>query len=318
MDGRVFLTDLVDVSQLPDVPWAGTDEKQDSLAKKSSLFPHPALSGCFVHLRSPSKQLELCTSMVKNSTLAASLSQRFALQSPNDGSVIRGIVALHSKHRLSLRAEMDTASWGTFTLSALECGQKAVGIAPNARIGFKGTADVPYFASLKSSLECAVDVVNGPSVEFGVVTGTPAFCVGLGARINSGMEFMESRTLQQKVEKWVALARYVASDVVAVGTVQDLGNIWRCQIRQRVTSDFEVSSEMEYQLKRGTVVMKGQCHKELNLRESLFGTLDSAGVVGMAYQCRVSPFLNVALSGRVNLLQLETDSHQVGLTFQIG
>ncbi|ETV80356.1 hypothetical protein H257_06664 [Aphanomyces astaci] len=316
MDAQVFLSDLLDVSQLPAVPWAEIPSSTDVLSKKSALFPQPALSGLFLHLRSPSEAFELHSSMSQNSNLAVSLSQRIAVKSPT--SAVRGAFSLHSQHRVSLRAEMDVPSVGTFTLSALECGQKAVGIAPNARVGFKGTVPVPFLPSLQSSVEVGVDVVNGPSVDLGLVAGTPSFCVGVGGRFNTGVEYMETRTVQQKVEKLVALARYVSSDVVAVASVRDLGNVWRCHVRQKVAFDFGVGSEVEYQRKRRTVTLKGQCHKEINTRESLFGSLDSEGIVGVAYRCRLSPFLQVALSGRVNLLQLETDSHQVGLTFQIG
>ncbi|KAF0695420.1 Aste57867_13769 [Aphanomyces stellatus] len=318
MDSQVFLSDLLDVSQLPQVPWVDDSLNKDPLAKKSALFPQPALSGCFMHLRTPSRLLEVHSSLSHNSNLAVSLSKRFVLQNSSDASVIHGMFSLHSQHRLSLRTEMVLPSVGTFTLSALECGQKAVGIAPNAKVGFKGESTMPFAPSIQSNVECAVDLVNGPSIDLGFLAGTSVFCVGVGGRFNTGLEDVETRTVQQKVEKWALLARYVSSDVVAVGSVRDLGNVWRCQIRQNVAPDFDIGSEIEYQRKRGSVALKGQCHKKLNVREGLFGTLDSDGIVGMAYRCRLSPLLEVALSGRVNLLQLETDSHQVGLTFQIG
>ncbi|KDO25799.1 hypothetical protein SPRG_08742 [Saprolegnia parasitica CBS 223.65] len=316
-----FLSDLLDSSRVSPAPWAepapGADKYEHvrSCTANARLFPQTLLSGLSLQLRSPSQQFQVHTTMARSGILTSSLSQR--MYAASGDSEVFALLALHSQHRLSLCAELALPRVGTFTLSALECGQKAVGTPPNAKVGFKGVYAV---AAIKSHVEVAVDVANGPTVEGGIVLGTPELCVGVGGKYNTGIESTDGRSTGQKLEGWSFIGQYKAKDGSwrSTASLREHGSVLRWNLKQQVNSALAMATEIEYQKRRNAVVMHSQGEFALSARESLFGTLDSEAKVGLAYRCRLSPLVQVAVSGRVNTLQLETDSHQVGVSIQLG
>ncbi|OQR86516.1 hypothetical protein ACHHYP_10460 [Achlya hypogyna] len=317
-----FLSDLLDSSRVPTAPWTepapGVDKYAHvrSCSTNSRLFPPALPSGLSLQVRSPSQKFQAHTTLARNGILTSSLSQRF--YSTDGSSEVFALLALHSQHRLSLCAELAVPTIGTFTLSALECGQKAVGTPANAKVGFKGVYALPM--ALKTHMEVAVDVVNGPTVEGGVVVGSDLLCVGIGGKYNTGIESTDGRSSNKKLEGWSFIAQYVAEDGTwrSTASVREHGSVVRWNLKQKLSTALSVATEVEYQARRNAVLLHGQGEFALSSKESLFGTLDSDAKVGVAYRCRLAPFVQVAISGRVSTLQLETDSHQVGVSIQLG
>ncbi|OQS00208.1 hypothetical protein THRCLA_06135 [Thraustotheca clavata] len=326
-----FLSDLLDKSRLPAAPWTesapGTDKYAHvrSCSTNSRLFPQPPPSGISLQVRSPSQRFTVHSAMTHNGLLTSSLSQRFYSASADASSEVFALIALHSQHRLSLCAELAVPSIGTFTLSALECGQKAVGTPPpNAKLGFKGIYNLPKLPhvhdNINTHVEVAVDVANGPTVEGGIVVGTPQMCIGVGGKYTTGIESTDGRNVAQKLEGWSFIARHIASDGSwrSTASIREQGTVYRWNLKQIVSPQLSIASEVDYQLRRNAVLIHGHGEYALSPKESIFGTVDSEAKVGIAYRCRLSPYVQIALSGRVNTLQLETDSHQVGLSIQLG
>jgi len=318
----VFLSELLRSATLPAAPWATSSSSNESsptsrsrldryaLHADSTLFPRPTTSGVFLAIKSPQEKLCLHGTLNSMSHLTASVSQKFQLHESKAQSHVYAMLSLHSQHRLSLNAEMDVPGFGVFTLSGLECGQKAVGIPPNAKVGLKTDSIIPH-----TSVDLQVDAVNGPSVEIGVVVGQNNVSFGLGGIYNTGMDYGK-----KKVEEWSMAARYIGPKWEMHASVREMGQLFRWNAVQCLEeeSNTQLGCEVEYQHKKEILMMKAQGQMNITKKETLYGTINSDAKIGLAYRCMVTPLLKVGLCGQVDLRQVDTDAHQLGISIEIG
>jgi voltage-dependent anion channel protein 2 len=226
--------------------------------------------------------------------------------SPADGLLVDKL-SISSEGRLVGEATLKNAVKNTDLICKVQDG---AGDAPAGELEVKYTHD-------KFTLDCGVDVVNGPtlSASGSAALGATGLTIGASVKLDTKLDEANGAPV---LKDYNAAVSYVKNDVTCVLATKDKLKQVSLSVYNDLNKDTQLGAQCDFLSKGELKSMQFGALYRIDADTQLQTKVDNKGTVSANYILAIRPGVKGIVSAQVDALNFAGDAHKLGLSLILG